>query len=191
MEPDTNELVRRFCGGDMPAAEELINLHYEPIYGFLRRLCGSEADAQDLTQQTFCRLWKAAKTYAAKSTFSSWLHGIAWHVYADWRRSNGRSSSCRAEWWNEQMATDQRPDDAARQNDLAAIVYRSVESLAPELREPVHLHYYQGLTLQETADAMTIATSTVKYRLRQAMESLRNAVGEDRGNAAPKTAQVL
>ena len=54
------------------------------------------------------------------------------------------------------------------------VVYTLVDKLDAELRETVHLHYYQGLTLQETADAMGTATSTVKYRLRQALAKLQD-----------------
>ena len=54
-----------------------------------------------------------------------------------------------------------------------AAVYGSVDELEPDLRQTVQLHYYQGLTLQETADALGVATSTVKYRLRQALTELQ------------------
>jgi RNA polymerase sigma factor (sigma-70 family) len=55
-----------------------------------------------------------------------------------------------------------------------------VDRLDPDLRESIHLHYYQGLTLQETADAMDVATSTVKYRLRQALDKLQREWAADR-----------
>jgi RNA polymerase sigma-70 factor (ECF subfamily) len=60
----------------------------------------------------------------------------------------------------------------AARADLAATLYASVERLEPGLRQGVHLHYYQGLTLQETAEAMGVALSTVKYRLRLALGHL-------------------
>ena len=66
------------------------------------------------------------------------------------------------------------PDEMAARHDLAARLYASVEKLAPDLRDTVHLHYYQELTLQETAEAMSVATSTVKYRLRQALAELES-----------------
>ena len=64
--------------------------------------------------------------------------------------------------------------------DLAAAVYGSVDQLEPDLRDTVHLHYYQDLTLQETADALSIATSTVKYRLRQALAELQRKLAPSR-----------
>ena len=59
-------------------------------------------------------------------------------------------------------------------------LYSAVDRLEPELRDSVHLHYYQELTLQETADAMEVAASTVKYRLRQAMAELQKNISTER-----------
>lgn len=55
---------------------------------------------------------------------------------------------------------------------MAGRLYAMVALLDADLREVVHLHYYQGLSLKETAEVLGIATSTVKYRLRGALEEL-------------------
>ncbi len=54
-----------------------------------------------------------------------------------------------------------------------------MDALDADVRDTVHLHYYQELTLQETADALGVATSTVKYRLRQALVALQKKAAED------------
>jgi RNA polymerase sigma-70 factor (ECF subfamily) len=65
------------------------------------------------------------------------------------------------------------------ETDLAATLYAAVDRLEPAVRDTVHLHYYQGLTLEETADALGLATSSVKYRLRSAVQQLqRRLTGE-------------
>ena len=63
--------------------------------------------------------------------------------------------------------------------DLRATLFTAVDRLEPDLRDTIHLHYYQDLTLQETADALGVATSTVKYRLRQALGELQKTVGPE------------
>ena len=101
------------------------------------------------------------------------MHGIAYHVYVDWRRAGHRTEPRSDEWWALCAGDEPTPAEAFGRADLAATVFRSVDQLEPGLRETVHLHYYQELTLQETADAQGIATSTVKYRLRQALSELQ------------------
>jgi len=175
-----NQLAEAARRGDKAAAARLIELFYERIYAFLRRLAGNDADAADLTQRTFGRVWQALPTFAGRSSFSSWIHGIAHHVYVDWRRATHRIESRADEWWNERVASGPTPDKTVADADLAAMLFASVDKLERDLRETVHLHYYQELTLQETAEALGIATSTVKYRLRQALGELQKQLSEDR-----------
>jgi RNA polymerase sigma-70 factor (ECF subfamily) len=173
MEPDGKQLVDRIRGGDARAAVALVDLYYERIYAFLRRLSGQDADAADLTQRTFTRVWQALPSYAARSSVASWIHGIAHHVYVDWHRRERRNEARPDEWWASHAAGGPGPDELAARADLSGALFASVDALEPELRDTIHLHYFQGLTLDETADAMGVAASTVKYRQRQAIELLQ------------------
>ena len=187
--PSANQLAESARHGDRAAASRLIELFYERVYAFLRRRAGNDADAADLTQRTFTRGWQALPTYAGRSSFSSWIHGIAHHTYVDWRRANHRTEPRPTEWWADCVASGPTPAESSSQTDLAATVFARVDGLSSELRDTVHLHYYQELTLQETADALGIATSTVKYRLRQALEQLQKQLSDERRPAAPTAAR--
>jgi RNA polymerase sigma-70 factor (ECF subfamily) len=176
MKTEAYQLVERISRGEQVAAGDLIELFYERIYAFLRRLCPNEADAADLTQRTFGRVWQALPTFSGRSSVGSWIHSIAYHTYVDWLRASHHTEPRSPEWWAECASSEPAPDELASRNDLAATVYAAVDRLAPELRDTVHLHYYQELTLQETADALEVATSTVKYRLRQALSQLETKI---------------
>src|SRR5271157_4192637 len=179
MEHNANQLVEAARLGDPGAGRELIELFYARVYAFLRRLAANDADAADLTQRTFGRVWQVLGTFAGRSSVGSWIHGIAYHVYVDWRRADRRAEFRTDEWWAACPASGARPDELAARADLAAALYAAVDRLDAELRESVHLHYYQGLTLEETAEAMGVAASTVKYRLRQALDALQAALAAD------------
>jgi RNA polymerase sigma-70 factor (ECF subfamily) len=72
--------------------------------------------------------------------------------------------------------------------ESAAAVYAAVDRLEPGHRETLHLHYYQGLTLEETAAALGIATSTVKYRVREALTQVQRDLAraeQPRNNPQP------
>ena len=172
------ELCELAKGGDIQAASELLTRHYEKVFGYFRRLCGNDSDAADLTQKTFCKTWNNLAHYEGRSTFSTWIHGIAHHVYADWRRAHSRLDTRTEEWWQTCAGEEPSPFEDLATRDLANHLYTLVEELPEETRETLHLHYYQGLTLQETAEALDIAASTVKYRLRAALEFLRNRLPE-------------
>jgi len=173
MEPDTNRVLEKARRGDTSAGSDLIELFYARVYAFLRRLSGNDADAADLTQRTFGRVWQSLQTFAGRSTVSSWIHGIAYHVYVDWRRTDHRAEPRSDEWWALRPDVAARPDELASQADLSFAIYASVDKLEPDLRDTIHLHYYQGLTIEETAEALGVATSTIKYRQRQALVQLQ------------------
>ncbi|MCC7375528.1 MAG: RNA polymerase sigma factor [Verrucomicrobiales bacterium] len=180
------ECVDAVRGGDEAAAARWVEEYHERLYAFLRRLAGTEATAVELTQRTFCRAWSALDSFQGRSSVSSWLHGIAYRVYVDWLRSDRRYEGRSVAWWEDLRDGGVGPDVAVAAADDATVVYAAVDALDAGLREAVHLHYYQGLTLQETAEATGIAASTVKYRLRDAMEQVQRRLGVTRkiGDAA-------
>jgi RNA polymerase sigma-70 factor (ECF subfamily) len=179
-----NQLIEAARRGEPAAAVELVETFYERIHAFLRRLAGNDADAADLTQRTFARIWQALPSFAGRSSVSSWMHGIAYHVYVDWRRAERPTEPRSDDWWTACATEAAGPDELLARSDLSGAVFAAVEQLEPQLRETVHLHYYQELTLQETADAQGVAASTVKYRLRQALASLQQTLNEKPDPAA-------
>ena len=179
MRASEQDLVREACHGDRQAAAELVEGLYAPIYAFLRRLSLNDADAADLTQKTFSRLWSALPRFAGRSSVSSWIHAIAYHVYQDYVRASARLESRPESWWRECPDAGARPDEQARTADLNAVLFAAVDQLVPELRTPVHLHYYQGLTLDETALILAVSAGTVKNRLRLALQHLKARLADE------------
>ncbi|MBU6400815.1 MAG: RNA polymerase sigma factor [Verrucomicrobia bacterium] len=179
MESDPNWLVNGARNGERDAANQLIELFYRPIYAFLRRLCASDADAADLTQRTFSRVWQALPSFAGRASVASWIHSIAYHVYVDWRRADHHTEPRSNAWWAGYPASGPAPDEVVARTDMATAIYAAVDHLDTDLRDTIHLHYYQDLTLKETADALGIATSTVKYRLRSALAELHKNLASE------------
>ncbi len=108
MDSQIKKLLERAKKADIEAANELLRIHYEDVYAYSRRLCGRQADAEDLTQQTFLKVWSSLDGFKRRSKFSTWLYRIAYHCYVDWRRkkpSNVQSNT--EQWWAEQ--TDHNP----------------------------------------------------------------------------------
>jgi len=166
-------LCERAKTGETTAASELISLFYEKIYFYFRRLCGNDEDAADLTQKTFLKVWSGLPAFQGRSSFATWIHGIGHHVYVDWRRRKDLSAFQADSWWETCVADGPSPFETAAEQDTARQLYALVQQLEESAREAVHLHYYQGLTLQETAEVLNLPISTLKYRLREALNLLR------------------
>ncbi|MBN2317086.1 MAG: RNA polymerase sigma factor [Sedimentisphaerales bacterium] len=173
-----NHRIKRLCKRakkrDEAAACELLTMFYPDIYAYLRRLSGSNPDAEDLTQQTFLKVWSSLHSFAGRSRFSTWLYKIAYNTYIDWRRGEVmRGINYSDPWWDGYMDTNPGPLENAADRQLAQRLYEAVDRLDEDKKHVIHLHYYQGLSIRETAQVLGIATSTVKYRLREVFKILR------------------
>ena len=174
-------LCKRAKKADKDAACELLEVYYVDIYSYLRRLCGSRQDAEDLTQQTFLKVWSSLDSFAGRSKFSTWLYRIAHNTCLDRLRKKILNAESRTDhWWRE--CIDQNPGPAANLADsqMAHRLYQTVDRLDADKKHVVHLHYYQGLSISETAEVLGIATSTVKYRLREVLKILRVELGDEK-----------
>ncbi|MFH1881310.1 MAG: RNA polymerase sigma factor [Planctomycetota bacterium] len=178
MDTRIKTLCRRAKKADKDATCELLKIYYAEIYAYLRRLCGSRDDAEDLTQQTFLKAWSSLDGFTGRSKFSTWLYRIAHNTFLDWLRKNTVSAQSHTDqWWQE--CIDQNPGPFANlaECQLAQRLYEAVGRLDEDKKHVVHLHYYQGLSIRETAKVLNIATSTVKYRLREVFKTLRIKLG--------------
>ena len=164
--------------GDYAAASNLLREFYAPIFAYLRRLSGNDADAADLVQITFVKVWQSLGQFRGLSSVATWIHRIAYRTYLDWLRRDHHSSDQSQSWWQSLPAEGVDPFDRTAEMDSARRLYAAVERLEQSLRQAVHLHYYQGLSLAETAEVLELPTSTLKYRLRNALEQLRAALQE-------------
>jgi RNA polymerase sigma-70 factor (ECF subfamily) len=186
MNDDVQELCRQAGAGDLEAASRLVALYHQRIFAYFARLCPAQ-DAEDLTEKTFFKAWTSLARFGGKSTFSTWLHSIAHHAYVDWRRKRNPAQAQPPEWWEALPGGEPSPFESVAARDQAARLYRLVDALDPDTREIVHLHYYQHLSIAEVSEALDIATSTVKYRLRQALDSLRARAVEPGATQGRKT----
>jgi DNA-directed RNA polymerase specialized sigma24 family protein len=73
---------------------------------------------------------------------------------------------------------DPDPSQSTAARDLAQRTYAEIDRLDEQLKQTVHLHYYQGLTLAETADVLGVSAGTVKNRLRETLDQLRHRLIE-------------
>lgn len=175
MDNQIKNLCKRVKKADKDAACELLKIYYSDIYAYLRRLCGNRHDAEDLTQQAFLKVWSSLDGFAGRSKFSTWLYRIAHNAYIDSRRRNaGNNQGLSDEWWAECIDKNPGPFANAAQRQLAQRIYEMVDQFDEDKKHVVHLHYYQGLSIRETAKVLNIATSTVKYRLREVMKILKD-----------------
>ncbi len=167
-------LCKRANNADKDAVCELLKIYYADIYAYLRRLSGSRTDAEDLTQQTFLKVWSSLNGFSGYSKFLMWIYKIAHNTYIDWLRSKTNDTQNHSEkWWLECLDSNPDPFTNTAEYQFAQHIYEAVDNLDEDKKHTIHLHYYQGLSIRETADVLGVAKSTVKYRLREVFKILK------------------
>ena len=170
----------RFCFGkrtDNIEAESLILAHYQHIYSYLYRLCACRELAEDLTQETFMKAWLGLAGYQGQSSVLTWLYRIAYNLFVDWQRKGKLPVVSKDQWWD--VASDDcEPVDKVVASQESIRVYELVERLDDDSRQLVHLHYYEKLSLAETALVLNVPVSTLKYRLRKTLDKLKKQIKE-------------
>jgi RNA polymerase sigma-70 factor (ECF subfamily) len=179
------ELLAAFQAGDAQAFERLLRRHRAPLFTFLLRMVGDRARAEDLTQEAFLRVVRAAARWEARARFQTWLYTVARNLCVDQSRRDRfrRADSLDAQSplgdgdgppLVESIASDGAlPDRAADSALVRPALERALLSLPAEQREVFLLREQAGLPFKEIAELIGCNENTVKSRMRYALEGLR------------------
>ena len=174
MESD-ERLMLRFQVGDVRAFEELVRRHRTPVFSFLLRLTGDRGRAEDLCQDAFLRVVKAAETWEPRATFRTWVFAMARNLAVDearrqaFRRTEPLDDPARGVEASEAPGPERAAEGALLRPKLEA----AVAALPEEQREVFLLREHAGLKFGEIAEVTGVAENTVKSRMRYALEALR------------------
>lgn len=177
--------------GNPDAAQRLIDVFGDRVYGLSIRILASEQDAEEAVQETFLTVWQKWHTFKEQSKFSSWIYRIAANqAYMKLRKRKKRAndvsldqfdgsermgtgtyiSTRAAALWKSQMPS---PDEEMEHDEVLRLIMSAVDTLAPGYRTAYLLKDIEGLSLKEIADAMDLTEPAVKSRVHRARMTLR------------------
>jgi RNA polymerase sigma-70 factor (ECF subfamily) len=167
-----HSLIARCLGGDETAWEELVRLHSRQVYGLCFRFTGSGAEAQDLTQEVYLRVFRTLRTFrAAEGSFGTWLTRVTRNLLIDHYRRTRRDRA--TDSIEEQLpmmeesgpSAPKRPDQMVAGREASEILQATLQKLSPDLREAVILRDLQEMEYREIAQTLEIPEGTVKSRI--------------------------
>jgi len=177
----------RFAGGEVQAFEELYRRHELKVWRYLQRSLGNRAISDELMQDVWFSVARAASGYRPSARFTTWLLTLAHNRLVDALRAtrpHERLSTVAAGSdalsLVEQLAADPRsePAERAQSQQHAAALFAAIEQLPPEQRQAFLLHAEGDLTLEEIAQVTSTNFETAKSRLRYARSKLRQLLQE-------------
>jgi RNA polymerase sigma-70 factor (ECF subfamily) len=164
------ELVQAFIRGDEAAFEELVRRHQTGLYEFVRRQVGEHAEAADICQKVFVRVFLKAASFRAESAFRTWLYQIAANECKSLFRSPIRTKQVDLD---DDVLANLPADEVAAGAGDASRLRAAVEGLPPKQRMTLLLRFYGGHTFAEIAAAMDCPAGTAKANYHHAITALR------------------
>jgi len=158
----------------MPSWDELVREHADRVYRLAYRLSGDAQDAEDLTQDTFIRVFRSLSNYQP-GTFEGWLHRITTNLFLDMvRRRNRIRMEALPEDYERVPAEGPTPEDAYHDARLDPDLQSALDSLAPEFRAAVVLCDIEGLSYEEIGATLGVKLGTVRSRIHRGRQALRD-----------------
>ncbi len=177
MAPPTDEqLMDRLCSeSSAEAFEELLRRYEQPLFGYLVRLTGDTADAHDLFQETFLRIFRNRASFKAGRRFAPWAYRIATNLCVDtFRKTSTAAEDTLEPILLQDLVTsdDPSPEERFFEKDQGAAVQELVQKLPEKYKAVIVLAHYQDCSAADIADVLCVPAGTVKSRLHNALKLL-------------------
>lgn len=202
-EANESELLDRAQRGDRSAFSALVRKHHRRVFACAAQMLGNMAEAEDATQETFLRAWKALPRFDRRSELSTWLYRICVNVSLNAIRKRKRNDAADiADPRVPEPAADpaQGNTDPSKAFEGGAVygeLAAALDALSPSLRTTVILVLVQGVPHKEAAQVLGCPEGTVAWRIHEARRKLREKLKgvldedadapADRGGTEPKT----
>ena len=161
------DLQQRFVAGDLEAFETLFRDHQRQVYAWIMRIVRNSATAEDLTVETFWRIYRSRSLFRPDGNFSAWSHRIATNVALDHLRKARRETEL-----TDDLLAPAGPDPAVSR-EMRDCIRTAFANLPPKYRLVATLALIEDVPYEEIAAAAGITVALVKVRVFRATRLLR------------------
>jgi RNA polymerase sigma-70 factor (ECF subfamily) len=156
-----------------PSWDDIVREHGDRVYRLAYRLSGNQHDAEDLTQETFIRVFRSLASYQP-GTFEGWLHRITTNLFLDLARRRSRLRMEALPDDTDRLAGDDpSPEQLYTDTHLDPDLQAALDELAPEFRAAVVLCDVEGLSYEEIGATLGVKLGTVRSRIHRGRQALR------------------
>lgn len=182
METNDTQLVARVKEGDEDALEALVARHFRAVYDLVFRLVKDSALAEDITQESFVKMWKHLDSYDTNRNFKTWMFRIAHNTTIDWLRKRKHKvfsdfNTTEDDDFGSTLADETPlPDELFEKKELTNTLEKALAKMSVPSRELLLLRLRENLTFEEVAEALDRPLNTVKSQYRRALILFKNYI---------------
>jgi RNA polymerase sigma-70 factor (ECF subfamily) len=179
---EDKNLIQQYLKGDEKALEILIAKYLKPIYSFTYKNVSNPADAEDITQEVFVKIWKNIRRFDQKKSFKPWIFQIAKNTSIDFLRKKKSIPFSRFENEKGQNALleniAEAPLNLIENLSDKRVLAVAIETLPEKEQKVINLRHVDGLSFKEIAKIFKESINTVKSRYRRALLNMKKDIGE-------------
>lgn len=168
-EDDDHRLMERVAAGDREAFRTLVERHTSSLMAHATRMLKTQAEAEDVVQEAYVRLWRQAPSYRPEAKLRTFLHGVTHNLCID-RLRRRRPEDTGA---LDVLASTDRPSGSLRERELSDTVQREVAALPERQRAALSLVHFEELTNIEAAKLLSVSVEALESLLARARRTLR------------------
>lgn len=181
-----NELITKYLNGEAAALDEIIRRYFRQIFLFAKTYVKDDMEAEDVTQETFVKVWRYIKKYDRNKKFKTWLFQIAKNTCLDFLRKHKNKdisySLSEEQMLNElEKITDSEPlpQEVFDAKNFTNYLQKILNSLTGKYKTVTSLHLQQEMTFDEIANILEEPLNTVKSRYRRALLLIKKRLSEN------------
>jgi RNA polymerase sigma-70 factor (ECF subfamily) len=174
------EVVERVLAGDTSLFEILMRRYNQRLFRVARGILADDAEAEDVMQEAWLRSFRELASFRGEALFSTWLTRIACHEALARARKRRRLVPITGAGTEppEPPSATSGPERELENRELQAVLRQAVEVLPDPLRAVFCLREIEGLSTEQTADALGLTEENVRVRLHRAKRSLRQTLDQ-------------
>lgn len=172
-------LIAQVVQGDEAAYRQLVERHSKALHAFVYRLLANAAETEEVTQETFLRLWKNAETFGGRSKLKTWLYRIAHNLAID--RLRKRREVGLGDDVDTLPASSRAGRVLAREHQSSAIalaVVRGMAQLPDRQRAALSLVHYDEMSHLEASDVLGVSVRALESLIARGRNNLRSYLSE-------------
>jgi len=179
---DDKNLIQQYLKGDEKSLEVLIARYLKPIYSFVYKNVGNQANAEDITQEVFIKVWKNIKKFDQNKNFKPWIFQISKNASIDFLRKKKSIPFSRFE--NEKGQNALVDNIAAAPSNLIErfsdkkVLAAALHGLPKKEQKIIDLRHNYGLSFKEIAEVFDESINTVKSRYRRTLANMKKNISK-------------
>jgi len=181
METLEQRLVKQALAGDRQAFAEIVELYKNKIFQVAYRMLGNRTEAEDISQETFLRVYANLARYDQNHKFSTWIYRIATNLCIDRLRKKQATFSLDQEinsgegldMYSQIADKNKGPEQEVMTLELQNEVQQAIDQLPIKYKSIMVLRYIEDLSLQEISEIIDLPVTTIKTRIHRGREALK------------------